>query len=133
MVAAIQERENSDGRRGRPPIEDEALAAVAALRPEAADELVGKIISLYLDSSLSLVREVRRAAEVNNADALYRAAHTLKSSSASLGAVILSEMARDLEMIGRGKTQGDAISLLAALEWEYERVRAALEARLKRG
>ncbi|HET7582516.1 MAG TPA: Hpt domain-containing protein, partial [Candidatus Limnocylindria bacterium] len=49
------------------------------------------------------------------AEALVRPAHTLKSSSATLGAMRLSALARELEMAGRsGSLAADAGELLQA-------------------
>ena len=72
------------------------------------------------------MKGIREAAEGNNADALYRAAHTLKSSSAYLGALTFSGMCKELEMMGRGKTLEGVAARLAAFDQEYARVRDAL-------
>ncbi|MHB9099287.1 MAG: Hpt domain-containing protein, partial [Syntrophales bacterium] len=56
----------------------------------------------------------------------HHAAHTLKSSSAYLGAMTLSSMSKELEMMGRDKAPGEAMARLAPLEHEYGRVRDAL-------
>ena len=72
------------------------------------------------------MKGIREAAEGNNADALYRAAHTLKSSSAYLGALTFSGMCKELEMMGRGNTLEGVAARLAALDQEYARVRDAL-------
>jgi two-component system sensor histidine kinase/response regulator len=127
--ASREETAVCDRQGALPPIEEEALAEIASLHPGGGEAILAKIISLYLDSSVTLVRSLRTAVEGNDADALSRAAHTLKSSSASLGAATLAEMAKTMEMIGRGKAQGNAVARLAALEQEYGRVRADLERR----
>jgi HPt (histidine-containing phosphotransfer) domain-containing protein len=58
---------------------------------------------------------------------LQRAAHSLKSSSANLGAQNLSELCKELENMGRlGKLEGSAHKL-DVLEFEFEAVRNALE------
>lgn len=114
-------------RHDEPPVIDQkALAAIAALQPPGGEDILKKVISLYLDSSLTLMKGIREAAEGNNADALYRAAHTLKSSSAYLGALTFSGMCKELEMMGRGNTLEGVAARLAALGQEYERVRDAL-------
>lgn len=107
-------------------LDPKALEIIALLQPNGAEEILKKIIGLYLDSSSTLMKGIREAAEGGNADALHHAAHTLKSSSAYLGATALSSMSRDLEMMGREKAPGEAVARLASLEHEYERVRGAL-------
>jgi CheY-like chemotaxis protein/HPt (histidine-containing phosphotransfer) domain-containing protein len=123
-----QETTGGPARREEAPVIDrKALAMIAALQPQGSDDILKKVITLYLDSSLNLMKCIREAAQGNDADALYRAAHTLKSSSAYLGALTFSGMCKELEMIGRSKALEGAVARLAALAHEYERVRDALE------
>ena len=110
-----------------PPIDRNALDIIASLQPPGSDNILRKVILLYLDSSPALMKSVREAVEGTDFDALHRAAHTLKSSSASLGALAFSGMCKDLEMMGRDKTLEGAKDRLSALEHEYKRVRDALE------
>ncbi len=108
------------------PIDIKALDTIASLQSDTSDALLKKIITLYLDSSLNLMKSIREAAERNDADALNHAAHTLKSSSAYLGAMTLSSMSKELEIKGRDKTLDGVTAGLATLEHEYQRVRNAL-------
>lgn len=108
------------------PLDPKALDMIASLQPKGSDEILKKVISLYLDSSFTLMKTIHEAAGGNDADALHHAAHTLKSSSAYLGATALSAMSRELEMMGRDKALGEAAARLASLEHEYGRVRDAL-------
>ena len=110
-----------------PPIDRNALDMIASLRQPGAENILRKLISLYLDGSPALLKSIREAVEGSDADLLRRAAHTLKSSSASLGALAFSGICKELEMMGRDKTLAGAKDRLAALEQEYERVRESLE------
>jgi len=60
------------------------------------------------------------------------AAHTLKSSSANVGATTLSEAARDLEHGARDGTLANPGSAVARIVGEFAQVRAALQATLPR-
>ncbi|MGH9197890.1 MAG: Hpt domain-containing protein, partial [Acidimicrobiia bacterium] len=64
-------------------------------------------------------------------DLLYRSAHSLKSSSASLGALRLAALSQELEMIGRMSRQDQAPVAFAKLEAEYAAVAAELMAELE--
>jgi HPt (histidine-containing phosphotransfer) domain-containing protein len=55
-----------------------------------------------------------------------RAAHTLKSGSANLGAVTLSALCKEMEMMGRNDALDGAKPLYAKMQKEYEAVKAAL-------
>jgi CheY-like chemotaxis protein/HPt (histidine-containing phosphotransfer) domain-containing protein len=108
------------------PLDPKALDVIASLQPKGSDEIMKKVIALYLDSSFNLMQGIRKAAKGNDADALHHAAHTLKSSSAYLGAMTLSLMSKELETMGRDKTLEGSMARLAPLEHEYGRVRDAL-------
>jgi HPt (histidine-containing phosphotransfer) domain-containing protein len=60
------------------------------------------------------------------------AAHSLKSISGNLGAMMLAEFCRELETMGRAGTTENAIPLLSVFEDEYERVREALSEELSK-
>jgi len=88
---------------------------------------VEELLSAFLDDSPQLIAALRQALAEDNAEAFRRAAHSLKSNSASFGALNLSELAKELEMIGKtGRLDGagDALARLAA---EYDRVERALK------
>jgi HPt (histidine-containing phosphotransfer) domain-containing protein len=63
-----------------------------------------------------------------NAEQLRRAAHSLKSNSANLGAMALSARCKELEMMGKAGTLEGADGKLAVVTQGYEQARAALEA-----
>ncbi|MHB8772183.1 MAG: response regulator [Syntrophales bacterium] len=110
-----------------PVIDPKALAAIVALQPPGGEDILKKVVALYLDSSLPLMQGLGEALAGKNAEAFTRAVHTLKSSSAYLGALTFSGMCKELEMLGRAGELEGAVSRRAALDAEYARVRAALE------
>ena len=120
------------GRAGLPdpqshaPIDRTALEKIASLLPEDPGKILEGVISLYLDGSQKLTQAIEEAARAGDADALFRAAHSLKSSSANLGAAALAALCRELEMTGRKGTTEGTEGRLTALDEEYARVREAL-------
>ncbi|MCR6495337.1 response regulator [Thermomonas sp. S9] len=89
---------------------------------------VDKIIAVYLEDAPRLIAQLERAAVSNDPIALRVAAHTLKSSSANVGATTLSNAARDLEHGARDGTLSEPSAAVAAIVAEFARVRAALQA-----
>jgi HPt (histidine-containing phosphotransfer) domain-containing protein len=88
---------------------------------------VEELLGAFLDDSPQLIAAMQQALADDNAEAFRRAAHTLKSNSASFGAVNLAALAKELEMIGKtGRLDGagDALERLAA---EYDRAERALQ------
>jgi HPt (histidine-containing phosphotransfer) domain-containing protein len=100
------------------------------LRKLSADGHVNyldRAISLYEKTSPQLVKSIHEAIARNEAQALFFAAHSLKSSSALLGATSLSSLCLKLENMGRNDAMHDAASLLQVLNEEFEGVLCALE------
>jgi len=87
---------------------------------------IEELLGAFLDDSPQLIATLRQALAEDNAETFRRAAHSLKSNSASFGAVNLSALAKELEMTGKtGRLDGvgDALERLAA---EYDQVERAL-------
>ena len=70
------------------------------------------LILNYCDVSHKLLNEMKQAVADSDAEALKRSAHPLKSSSAQLGAIGVSECAKKLEAIGLEGTVEGADELL---------------------
>ncbi|QIL19788.1 ATP-binding protein [Thermomonas sp. HDW16] len=94
---------------------------------------VDKIIALYLEDAPRLIAQLERAAVSGDPIALRVAAHTLKSSSANVGATTLSDAARDLEHGARDGTLAQPANAVARIVGEFAQVRAALQAKLQGG
>jgi CheY-like chemotaxis protein len=92
------------------------------------ESFVGELVGLFLRDAPDLVRALRAALDAGDAPTFQRSAHTLKATSAVVGAHELSARSRELELRGaEGRLDGCA-ALLGRLEQELSRVRPALEA-----
>ncbi len=107
------------------------------LNEETLDELeamigngVVQIIAAFLDNTPRLIAQLKTAAEAQDLALLRELAHSLKSSSANLGADALSEAAKRIELGAREKTLERPAAAVAVVVAEYERVRPALLARM---
>ena len=89
-------------------------------------EFLGELIGDFFDDSPQQLATARQALEANDAEALRRAAHSLKSTSNNLGARPLAALCRDLEALGREGQMDRAPEILAAIDAEYARAHAAL-------
>jgi len=123
-----------------PPVEQLASRSPPVLNNGVLDELrevlggeVDKIIAVYLEDAPRLIAQLERAAVSNDPIALRVAAHTLKSSSANVGATTLSEAARDLEHGARDGTLSQPANAVARIVGEFAQVRAALQGRMHGG
>ncbi|TWI06066.1 signal transduction histidine kinase [Luteimonas cucumeris] len=107
------------------------------LNEETLDDLeamigagVVPIIGAFLDNTPRLIAQLKSAAEVPDLPLLRELAHSLKSSSANLGADALSEAAKRIELDAREQTLERPAAAVAVVVAEYERVRPALLARM---
>jgi signal transduction histidine kinase/DNA-binding response OmpR family regulator len=89
---------------------------------------VAEIIDAFLVDTPRLLLDLRQAMEQKQGDSLRRAAHTLKGSSASLGAMTLASLCQELEALGKSGTMAGVAARIAQAETEYETVRVALTA-----
>jgi CheY-like chemotaxis protein/HPt (histidine-containing phosphotransfer) domain-containing protein len=77
---------------------------------EIMEEDFVSVIKSYLKSAPTLMHGVREAVEVRDMEALVKSAHPLKSSSANVGALALSSLAKELEFKGRENDSRELIS-----------------------
>jgi HPt (histidine-containing phosphotransfer) domain-containing protein len=100
--------------------------ALESLRELGGDEFVAEVTSTFLADAPTLLATMRRALEQQDADELRRAAHTLKSNGATLGAEEFSELCRELEDRAKSGELAGGGELADRIETEYARVREAL-------
>jgi len=83
------------------PVLDEAV--VEELRTSVGDDeaFIIDLVETYVTEGATNLDDILAAAAAGDPVALVRPAHTLKSSSASLGAMRLSAIARGIEEAGR--------------------------------
>ena len=99
---------------------------LAELRDED-DDLLSELIELFFAEVPMRVRRLRSEIADRNWPAAVIDAHTLKSSSATLGALGMSALAVEIECVARDRAAAEALTALEALEAELVRVLAALE------
>ena len=106
------------------------LSAFESLKEMVGDDFVVELIETYLEDTPDLLAQLRQAHDAVDAGAFRRVAHSLKSTSASMGALNFSEVARELESIGQEERLAEATSLLDRLPADHEAVAQALKALL---
>jgi len=110
-----------------------ALDAIRELSPERGATILARVIDSYLVTAPDQLEALQRALAEKDAKALQTQAHSLKSSSANVGARELAELARELEALGRTGQTTDAAGLVERMATEFLRVREALVAERERG
>ena len=80
-----------------------------------------KLIRLFVGESTKLVAEIERAAANADVQAIFRPAHSLKSSAASVGAMAFSATARELEALARSANAEALVGHPVRLRREFAR------------
>ncbi len=108
-------------------IDPAVLEQYRELDPAGGFALAEQLVRVYLQTAGALVDEMRRASGNDDPESLRRAAHTLKSSAANVGAARLAELSLALETAARQGELGSGRTILADLTAEHSRVCAALQ------
>lgn len=94
---------------------------------EIAGNETARIIALFLEDAPRRISQLEIAATVPDLDAMRDAAHTLKSSSANVGAMALSAAAKRVELGARAYNLDRPAVAVALVIAEYARARMALQ------
>jgi PAS domain S-box-containing protein len=114
------------------PILDPAtLATLRSLQTPGQPDFMTRIIGVYLDNAQSLLTAIETASAAADRHLLLRSAHTLKSSSAHVGALDFAARCREIETATRVGKPEQAARWIETLRLEFSRVEAALRAVLK--
>ena len=89
-------------------------------------EFLDELVDTYLSDSDEQLAAMRSAAAIDDPETLLRPAHTLKSSSANVGALSLAEQCRSLEMDARAGSVPEMAARVDACAAMFEAVRTEL-------
>ncbi len=109
-----------------PTLDPLALDQLRPFKGHDGSSLLGNLIQIYLDQLPGCVEGLLKAQQEGDAHSVFRIAHTLKSTSASLGAYQLQGLCQRLEDAGRKEDLLGTESLLPMFETEISKVRDAL-------
>jgi PAS domain S-box-containing protein len=109
-------------------LDRQVLDELARVTTNGRPELLANVIDLYLVESPKLLLKLSQAAREGDALEIVRMAHSLKSSSANVGAMALSRYCERAEMSARRADIEEARLVSTEIEAEHGRVQAALAA-----
>ena len=115
-----------------PPTTPAAPAAAAPRAPVLDDEVLAELrevmgaefrnlVEMFLVDATKYIRQLEEAATANDLQRMIAPAHTLKSSSANLGAMTVSAAAKRIEVGAREGTLSRPAVAVAVLEAEFQR------------
>ena len=107
-------------------IDPEAIENLRSLNPGDNDEFLREITGIFLQDTPLRIAELDQSLAAGDAAKFTRAAHSIKGSSANLGALALRAVAEKLEHESRTKGLAAANSMLDQLKAEFARAQDEL-------
>lgn len=114
-----------------PMLDPKPLANIRALQRPGKPDLVRTVLEQYLTTTPPLLQELQSALARNDAAAVQRNAHSLKSSSVTIGAVIIASLSKELESLGKTQELATAATVISRIEAAYADVHEALAERVR--
>jgi HPt (histidine-containing phosphotransfer) domain-containing protein len=115
-----------------PGLDASVLARLQELDPDGRHGVVRRVLDAFDLSLTRMLAQLSAEAEDGNPSVVATIAHTLKSSSAAVGALALSQACADVERRHRegraGALSGDVALLITEGESAQQAVRAMLQA-----
>ncbi len=104
-----------------------ALAGLRDLDPQGRNGLLERVVKAFQDSLARLAPQLREAMAAGEIKGIRHVAHTLKSSSASIGALRLSALCAELEAAVRSSALEGLQARVDEVCAEIENVKPALD------
>ena len=98
------------------PTPDFDSQALDRLRRQGGDRLLREIVAVFLEDAPKRIRSGRAGAEGSDLDRTRRAAHSLKSSAGTLGALRLQAVSEHIESLAAKRRKAAVVELLD--DWE---------------
>lgn len=108
------------------------LASLEGAQLEGEPDIVVELMELYLEDAASKLAAMREDSTERGGKSVARLAHSLRGSSANLGARRMAALCEELERMGEGDPSCDRGALLNGLESELTCVRRVFEAERRR-
>ncbi len=110
-------------------INNRALEAIKALQRPGKPDLLQMVVGLFETDAPKNINSLLSGLEASDLELVRTSAHTLKSSSAYLGADRLSALCRDIEQAARSGDESTCVSLASDLSTLFEDSLAELHLR----
>ncbi len=114
-------------------LDADALARLRELDPNGKTHLVERVLKAFETSSTRLAAQFKEARERDDMQGIRHVAHTLKSSSASIGALALARICAEIESSIRDQALAGLSSRLDAMDRELAAVLQAVTPMLTPG
>lgn len=103
-----------------PVIDSESIENLRSLNPGDGDEFLREIITIYLEDTPQQIAEMEQSLAGGDATRFTRAAHSVKGSSANLGAMTVRKVAEQLEQQSNKHGLVGVAELVDALKVQFD-------------
>lgn len=107
-------------------IDPQAIENLRALNPGDNDEFLREIAGIFFEDTPQRLTELDESLGAGDVSKFTRAAHSIKGSSANLGALALRAAAEKLEHHSRTKGLGGVATMIAEVRNEFARAQTEL-------
>ena len=108
------------------------LYALKELQIDGEPDFLERVVRTFLDSSADLMAQLQASSTRSDVERMRFIAHRMKSSSANVGAMQLSQYSQRLEQACRQQSCSDADRLVAAMVEAFNAAKAVLETEIDR-
>jgi len=131
-LARIEAAPNAVADEGDAPVLDHGvLDRIRTLQQPNAPSVLAQVIGIYLEDSSEMIEALKQALDGGDMAALSETAHSLKSSSANLGASRLSSLCKELELRGKTGSPEDLVALVERIDAEFGSAQSGLRTELE--
>ena len=109
-----------------PSIDLDSIASLRELNPGDNGEFLREIVGIYLEDTPKRIADLKACIKMGDVAGFTRAAHTIKGSSANVGAQILKSVAERLEFLSKKEGLAQAAPLIGDCEAEFAKAAAEL-------
>ena len=103
------------------------LPTFEALKEAMGADYISELVQAYCEETPQLLAKLQNALAKQDSEAFRQAAHSIKSTSNSFGALQFGTLAKELEMMGRESRLDGASGKVKLLVDGYKAVQQALE------
>jgi HPt (histidine-containing phosphotransfer) domain-containing protein len=111
----------------RAVLDADALARLRELDPQGQSRLLERVLRAFESSASRLARQFDEARSAGDMHGVRHVVHTLKSSSASIGALALARLCAEIETAIRAEAFGSLPERLDAMDRELKAVLQAVK------
>jgi HPt (histidine-containing phosphotransfer) domain-containing protein len=103
------------------------LPTFEALKEAMGADYINELVQAYFEETPQLLAKLQQALAKQDCEAFRQAAHSIKSTSNSFGALEFGTLAKELEMMGREASLDGAPGKVKSLVVGFQAVKQALE------